>query len=347
MHTGPDQERSEFDELDLRVINAMQVAPRAPWSLIAQAVGADPATVARRWERLRERGLAWTSVYPGLRYVPGAFADLVCEPARLGEVARVLAADPECVTVDITSGERNVLLSIRAADERSLSGYLLDRVAAVPGVRSVRTHLAVSMAVEGSMWRLRALDRLETRVVETRREPLPRDAASGIHLRPWYWDLVRALTPDARASYETLGRAMGVSANSVRRRMDEALGTGGLLMRCEIARSYSGWPVCAWYLAHARAGTLPASAAALASVPEVRAVAVAAGPVNLLIGVWLRSISHVSELEALLERKLPGVEVAERCVVIRPVKQVGHLLREDGTSRGTVPIVLRPRPADV
>ena len=347
MHPAPDQARSDFDEVDLRVVNAMQIAPRAPWSLIARAVGADPGTVARRWERLRAGGLAWTSVYPGLSHVPGAFADLVCESALLGEATRTLAADPECVSVDITSGERNVMLSIRAADERSLSGYLLDRVAAVPGVVSVRTHLAVNLPVEGSRWRLRALDRLETGIVETRRDPTPRDAVSGIHLRPWYWDLMRELTPDARASYETLGRALGVSANSVRRRLDEALGTRGLLLRCEIARSHSGWPVCAWYLARARAGTLAASTAALASVPEVRAVAVTAGPVNLLIGVWLRSIAQVPDLEALLERRLPGVDVAERCVVIRPVKQVGHLLRDDGTSRGTVPIVLHPRPAAV
>ncbi|WP_030930049.1 Lrp/AsnC family transcriptional regulator [Streptomyces sp. NRRL S-646] len=332
-----------LDEFDLRVINALQVAPRAPWSALARGVGADPGTVARRWERLRERGLAWTAVYPGLASgAPGAFVDLVCEPGRLDDVVRVLADDPECVSLDITSGERNLMLSVRAIDERSLTSYALDRVGELPGVLSSRVHLAVGSTAEGGMWRLRALDRSEAGVVRSAYGARSAEAAGEVYRRPWFWDLVAALTPDGRASYERVGRAMGVSATSARRWMDEALGSEALLMRCEIARSFSGWPVCAWYLAKARAGALAPGAAALAAVPEVRAVITAAGPVNLLVGMWLRSLQQVPQMETLVERRFTGIEVVERCVVIRPVKQVGHLLREDGTSRGTVPVVLRP-----
>lgn len=330
------------DEMDLRVVNALQVAPRAPWSVLARGVGADPGTVARRWERLRERGLAWTSVYPGLLAgAPGACVDLACEAGRLDEVARVLAGDPQCVSLDITSGERNLMLSVRTADERGLTAYVLDRVAVLPGVLSVRVHLMVGSTAEGGMWRLRALDRTEAHAVRLPRTSSPGSAAE-VCRQPWFWDLVAALTPDGRASYEQLGRAMGVSASTARRRVDEALGSGALLMRCEIARSYSGWPVCAWYLARARAEALAPGAAALAGLPEVRAVITSAGPMNLLVGVWLRALEQVPRLEALVEGRFSGIEVVERCVVIRPVKQAGHLLREDGTSRGTVPIVLGP-----
>lgn len=340
---GPAEAAGRLDEFDLRVVNALQVAPRAPWKVLARGVGADPGTVARRWERLRERGLAWTAVYPGLvSGAPGALVDLVCEPRRLDDVVRELSADPECVSLDITSGERNLMLSVRAADERSLTRYVLDRVGELPGVLSSRVHLVVGSPVEGGMWRLRALDRSEAGVLRSGYGVRSAEAAGEVYRRPWFWDLVAALTPDGRASYEQVGRAMGVSATSARRWVGEALGSGALLMRCEVARSFSGWPVCAWYLAKARSEALAPGAAALATVPEVRAVITAAGPVNLLAGVWLRSLEQVPRLETLVQRKITGIEVVERCVVIRPVKQVGHLLREDGTSRGIVPIVLRP-----
>ncbi|MER2225037.1 MAG: AsnC family protein, partial [Rhodococcus sp. (in: high G+C Gram-positive bacteria)] len=37
-----------LDEIDLRIIHAMQVQPRAPWALIGSVVGIDPVTAARR-----------------------------------------------------------------------------------------------------------------------------------------------------------------------------------------------------------------------------------------------------------------------------------------------------------
>ena len=52
------------DELDLRIVHALQIHPRAPWSLVASVVEADRATALRRWRRMEEAGAAWVSCYP-------------------------------------------------------------------------------------------------------------------------------------------------------------------------------------------------------------------------------------------------------------------------------------------
>ncbi|WP_241196675.1 AsnC family protein, partial [Streptomyces sp. ADI95-17] len=46
-------EGEHFSELDLALVDALQAAPRAPWSRIGRALGVDATTAARRWERLR------------------------------------------------------------------------------------------------------------------------------------------------------------------------------------------------------------------------------------------------------------------------------------------------------
>jgi len=43
-----------LSEIDLQLLHALQINPRAPWNIIGLVLGVSPATAARRWERLRE-----------------------------------------------------------------------------------------------------------------------------------------------------------------------------------------------------------------------------------------------------------------------------------------------------
>ncbi|MGW1327901.1 AsnC family protein [Streptomyces antibioticus] len=53
----------DWSETDLQFIPALQIHPRAPWSLVGAVLGVSPATVARRWARLNDAGLAWATGY--------------------------------------------------------------------------------------------------------------------------------------------------------------------------------------------------------------------------------------------------------------------------------------------
>ncbi|MFJ4262411.1 AsnC family transcriptional regulator [Paenarthrobacter nicotinovorans] len=47
-----------LDPLEERIIHALQIEGRASWAELAPLLGADAVTLSRRWESLRERGLA-------------------------------------------------------------------------------------------------------------------------------------------------------------------------------------------------------------------------------------------------------------------------------------------------
>ncbi|MFL6052901.1 MAG: Lrp/AsnC family transcriptional regulator, partial [Actinoallomurus sp.] len=48
----------QLSELDRHLMAALQLDGRAPWNLVARAVGVSESTVQRRFTALRERGAA-------------------------------------------------------------------------------------------------------------------------------------------------------------------------------------------------------------------------------------------------------------------------------------------------
>ncbi len=45
-----------LDELDLALVDALQVNPRASWAALGDVLELAPVTLARRWQRLAESG---------------------------------------------------------------------------------------------------------------------------------------------------------------------------------------------------------------------------------------------------------------------------------------------------
>ena len=88
------QKSDQLDELDYSLVNALQIAPRAPWSLIGEVLGISPVTAARRWERLTGEGHAWMTGYcssPLWRDMPYVLVTLGCAAGSVRQVADALA----------------------------------------------------------------------------------------------------------------------------------------------------------------------------------------------------------------------------------------------------------------
>ncbi|MEU4746320.1 AsnC family protein, partial [Actinosynnema sp. NPDC023658] len=60
----PVQDPITPDETDLRLVHALQAAPRATWHEVGRTLGVDPVTAARRWQGLVEAGCARVTAYP-------------------------------------------------------------------------------------------------------------------------------------------------------------------------------------------------------------------------------------------------------------------------------------------
>ena len=332
-----------LDEIDRKIVHALQIAPRASWNLVGSAVGVDPVTAARRWQRLHDAGAAWISCYAVQTGGDSFLVELTCDPGMSVAVATTLARDHNVASVNVKAGGHDVLAEVGTASLRDSARYSLDRLGRVPGIRSIRT-LPVAMAyAEASRWRLRALDRgAEARLAAT--VPEPRDPAlTAPPLTEDDWELLHCLADDPRMPLREIGERLSVSPSTARRRLD-AVADGRIRLRCELARTESGWPVCGTFFAHCPADRVGATARALVKIPEVRAVGSLIGPFNLYLALWLRSVAHIQEFESQLNVKVPHMSIADRSLVLRPVKQMGQLVDEDGWRIGSVPIDIRFAP---
>ncbi|RKN41233.1 Lrp/AsnC family transcriptional regulator [Streptomyces hoynatensis] len=328
-----------LDELDLAIVHALQIRPRASWTLVGEVLDVDPVTVARRWNRLHAAGAAWVDGYlsPARADLAWAQVEIVVEGARLAEVAGTLCDEAQVVSLKHTSGTRDLLALVQAVDLDALAAYVTERLARVPGVRATRLHVITDAPAEGAQWRLRAL----TAPQRERLRPV-RPAASPPEepLRPIERRIAVTLGADGRMPLTELARRVDSSVATTRRGLRRLVDSGRLSLRCGLARPLTGWPVWAVYFGSVPAEHLDATAAALRTLPELRFCTMTAGPYNLIVDVWLRALHDVHALEAHLTRELGHLRlrISERTVVLRMHKHVGRVLDRRGHSVRTVPM---------
>ncbi|MCX3063167.1 Lrp/AsnC family transcriptional regulator [Streptomyces beihaiensis] len=328
------------DEVDLELVHALQLNPRASWTALGHALSLDAVTVARRWERLRDAGLAWTSSVPGPVARTGMlsmlYVEFECETGGTAAAVDHLLAKGHVIYLHHMTGTRCLLASVVVADLPAASTWLREQLGAVPGVRAAHAELLVTTYSEANRWRLGTLEPAQQQTLRpstatvTDEPARPLDAVDQA--------LVRALTTDARLPATELAERIGVSEPTARRRLARMMSDGRIRMRCEIAQSVSGWPVMATLWCRVPAQRLGAVARAAGSLPEVRLSIGLTGSDNLMLMVWLRDPAHLPDLESALAGRFPELTIARRAVCLRTFKLMGRLLDEHGLAVGSVPV---------
>jgi DNA-binding Lrp family transcriptional regulator len=255
-------------------------------------------------------------------------------------VALELARHPPAISVELTSGSADILVTVAAADLNRMSHYLLEHLGQVAHVLTTRARLATRLYAEGSVWRLGELPADVVRLLEQERPDNVPVTASEVPAPTT--DALKAmlthLSLDGRASYAELAEVTGVSPTTARRQVDHLLRTGMVLPRTDVSAAVCGWPVQAYLWANAPVETRAETARALSRLRQARLCAtVTAGP-SLVLGTWLRTVEEVHRLELAIAAKLPKVEVIDRLVVLRAVKRMGRLLDDHGRAIGHVPV---------
>ncbi|MFI8932345.1 Lrp/AsnC family transcriptional regulator [Streptomyces sp. NPDC053474] len=336
---------SEADELDLALVHALQLQPRAPWSLLGQTLGISPVTAARRWRRLADAGVAWVTAYGLPSPVDSgcvAFLDVDCVPGRLWRIADTLAEEPHVLTVEHFAQGGDLFVTAAFTDLALLSRYSTDRLGGLPGVSSVRVRLATGFYTEGVRWRLDSL------------EPSQRNDLHGKHpggytqhsqVREADRALLIQLGIDGRRDQAELADATGLSPSTVRRRLDRMAACDTIRFRCEIAARDAGRPVLASYEAVVPPDRLDEIGPQLAKLPEVRLCAAVTGPRNLCFSLWLRTLADSQRMEAALTRTYPDLHIAQRRVSLRTIKRMGRILDTDGRAVRAVPMDIWRNPA--
>lgn len=328
------QDSVTVSELDLELLHALQLAPRAPWNRLAPIMGADPVTLARRWQKLSELGIARVTAHSSVPLSNDnvmAHVQIACSLGDAAPLAESLARDPNVFTVHLSSGSFPILLILAARNLDHLTEYLTQRIGHLPGVASVNTHIQTALLIEGSSWELRALSpqkRAEIKAIgqqdSEHRASFPQNIDAQIS---------EMLVSDGRASYADIASALGISLSTARRRVSRLLASKSITLRCDVARHALGWPVAAYLHASFPGLIEPYVALLRRDVPEVRVFSTSASADALHMYLWLHNITDLPKVESRLTAIMPGLVIGERSIMLRTVKQTGHL--QDSMGRST------------
>ncbi|MDA3646285.1 Lrp/AsnC family transcriptional regulator [Saccharopolyspora indica] len=323
-----------LDEVDLALVDALQINPRASWTALAEVLELAPITLARRWQRLTAAGAAWTTVALGNSASRGATVELACAPGTATQVAAQLAELPHVITVGITTGEYQVLALIMAPSLTAISDVLLRTLPMPPQVTEVRSHVFGS-TFGGVIWRLGVMNRSQADQVREQIGPPPRE------IRPFGAEdraLFLALGHDGRRSYTDLAAELNSSPQAVKRRLDRLRRHGDIAFRCDVARPLAGWHAMALLWLAVPDTEVHQIGRAVGAWPETRHCAAVISPANLGLIVGLRSLNHLDDLLLRLAEEHPSAAVVDRKLILQMTKVHGRILDDRGRSTRVIPV---------
>jgi DNA-binding Lrp family transcriptional regulator len=337
------RESTELDETDLRIVAALQAAPRADWQRIGQVAEVSSSTAARRWARMTEAGLAWLSCHPmrlpGVSPTVGVI-EVDCAPARLYSIAGHLLDDPNTVNVAHVTGPCDLMVTAVFVDRASQARYVGFRLGELDGVTAVRSQIVTELHKDGTRWRVGMLTERQLAVLQDDRRPAGGDSRAD----PDDTDMavVAAMSTNPRLSVVELAHRTGLSPTTVQRRLTRMEANRTLVYRCDVARGFSGWPVGVTLWGSVPPGGSGRIAAQLGGLREIRMCLSMAGRHNLMFTVWLRTLDELPSLEAHLGARIPDLVIGDRAVTLWPLKIGGHILDPHGRNIRLVPVGVWP-----
>ncbi|MGX1955841.1 Lrp/AsnC family transcriptional regulator [Streptomyces sp. CB02115] len=319
-----------LDALDRRLIHALQLDGRLPFSRIAAAVGVPERTVARRYHRLRSRlALRVVGLVDGRR--TGMLDWVVrvrCAPEAVETLAVLLARREDTSWIAPLVGGTELTCMIRTpppGDDGRRPFF--EQLARTTGVREVGAACVLRPVAGVGGWagRMDALGEAEQRLLLPPRSA-PVDPTEAVPvLSPADSALLRALSQDGRADLGRLASATGCSESTVRRRIGQLRDSGVLAFEVEIDPALFGYPIEALLWLDVPPAGLGAVAEALAGHQQVAFAALTTGPSSVFVMVECRSVSGLHAYVTDELAALHGISRIESAVTQRRTKRAGPL----------------------
>ncbi|GAA3665966.1 Lrp/AsnC family transcriptional regulator [Nonomuraea antimicrobica] len=215
----------DLDDLDRKILAALHVNGRASWTDLAQLLGISTTTVARRAQHLFGAGLARVAVLPHPEHegpVDLFVVRLTCAPGSQLRVAGVLARHPGTRYVAILTGGYDVVFELVVPKNGDLYSMLVDFVHSVPGAQQSNADLVLHTYKVSYDWSVPVLG--EHAAAFAGRRPV--HACERGHLDDVDREVLAAMREDGRASFQSVGRRLGISESTARRRLEAMLERG-------------------------------------------------------------------------------------------------------------------------
>jgi DNA-binding Lrp family transcriptional regulator len=320
-----------LDLLDRQLVRALQLNPRAPFSLLGETLGVAEQTAARRLRRLRRDGLlrVTAGVEPHALGLTSWTVRVRCRPEATMAVADALARRDDVSWVSIYSAGWEVVFSLRArsdADAEDLLVRLLPKTAPVLDV-SAAAVLHTFVGGNPADWRgwRDVLTEDQAALLRTEDRPAPRGPRT---LTDTDHKMLELLTRDGRTGYATLARATGTSIGRVRRRLDTLTDAGAIYFDVDLAPAATGAFATSTLWLTVTPRCLAAVGDALAAHDDIPYAAALSGPANLSATVTAANLDSVYRFVTGTLAALDGITGYELAPQLRRVKQSGALVTD-------------------
>ncbi|MFD4430891.1 Lrp/AsnC family transcriptional regulator [Nocardia sp. NPDC058497] len=330
---GPQAMVATVDELDHRIIHALRIDGRAPFSRIAEVLDVSTQTVARRYRRLSsEMSLRVVGVVNPRR--PSGekwILRLTASPNTADRVAQSLARRDDTTWVRRMSGGNEIcfVTVTNSAANHSLLFHEIPRAASITEVsahRLLHTYLGGPTAWQGHTTALtngqqeQLRQAFDSSVGADEHEPLT-------SLTQADWHLLTALQRNGRISYTDLAAETGLSSSTVTRRL-AALQAGGMLsFDVEIGAEVYGITTQALLWMSVAPAHLNQVARTLIQHRELAFLASTTGPTNLVALVLCRTPTELHDYLAHGLSALDSIRMLETSPVQKTLKSCSPFLR--------------------
>ncbi|MCE8537766.1 Lrp/AsnC family transcriptional regulator [Ruegeria pomeroyi] len=144
-----------MDQIDHRIVRALQRDGRMTISDLANKVGLSPTPCARRLERLQRDGVitGYSARVDPAKLGMGVSVFVSVELERQERAAvdafeRAIRTCDEVMECYLMTGSRDILLRVLVADLAAFDAFLENRLMQIPGIRNLRSNFALRTMVQ-------------------------------------------------------------------------------------------------------------------------------------------------------------------------------------------------------
>ncbi|MFF5986425.1 Lrp/AsnC family transcriptional regulator [Prauserella flavalba] len=323
-----------LDDVDRRIVAALQLNGRASWKKIAQAIGATESTVARRGQQLIEsRIVGVTGVLDHLRCGLGIslIVRMRCRPGRANAVADALADLPVARFVTVVSGSADVAAEVVVQRHQDVARVLVEDLPRPDDIVESESMVVVRKFSNFEEWDPGLLGPGAAALL---RHPAPFAGPQGWHepehLTEQEFAIAGVLAEDGRATYAQLAAAVGASESTAARRVESLISRGCLRFRTLFETPVLGLDVNFMQWLAVEPAELENVGTRLAKEPSTRYVSATTGRFNLCLHGALPGYGDLYDYLTKVIGGLPGVHAADMTLQARTLKRAWVRLDDDG-----------------
>ena len=310
-------EAPRLDDLDRRIVAALQLDPRATWSQIGKVAGTSETTAMRRVQRLRDGGIVivTASVDPQrCGFGQPVLLHFRAAPEKKRALAEMLAQRPDVQYVSLVTGRSDVMCELVSPDSRYLAEVLMEQLPASGLFESSHTAVVLKRFKTSDQWSRELLDEPE---------PVPAPEA-GDEVQPLDDTDVRILTAlmaDGRRTYADVAAELGIGETVVGRRVQSLTQSRRLDFVAMVDPATLGFSVEAMLHLRVELGRLDDTARAVAAMTETRYVSATSGDSDLIMDAVFRDTAAMYRFVSESLGALPGIRDVEIDIVLHSVKR--------------------------